>query len=119
MDENTSRLPKRYILIDNKSRSLWGDSYDIPGRTWNGYSPAEYVRAFDENDGFHGRTYEEVHISSMSSNESGYHVYLVANASFLDNWDGDLGHESITAVLAGCAYVTSFRITSAKEDRPC
>jgi hypothetical protein len=65
----------RYILIDNNSGYIYGDSADIDGRIVTG-TPCEVARALDESIGETGRTYEMLN-SSPRDTSTGYHVYRV------------------------------------------
>ena len=58
----------RYILIDNCSGFIWGDSETIEHE-----SPEAYAAALDALSGEPGRCYERV--ASLASNETGYHAH--------------------------------------------
>jgi hypothetical protein len=100
----------RYIIIDNCSGYIWGDSADLAGHIFVG-TPIEYAAALDADIGDPGRIYEECHHHALASNEGGYHVYR-ADVSGSDAvpvvWDGQ-DQETIEAVLRDCEYVTSLR----------
>lgn len=118
----------RYILIDNASGYIWGDSADLDGKIWNGdfinangdldhdASPIGFARALDlrvDPSGTSGREYEEVSRHTLAGNETGYHVYRAdvggseAVAVVQDGQDRDM----IEAVERDCQYVTSIKIT--------
>lgn len=64
----------RYILIDNCSGYIWGDTGDLNGPARD-ESPIEASRRLDESLNEYGRGYEQVSRRQLASNESGYHVY--------------------------------------------
>ncbi len=100
----------RYILIDNYSGYIFGDSADLNGHIFSG-TPVEFAAALDASIGEHGRTYEDVSRHALASNESGYHVYRAdvdgseAVAVVCDGQD----QETIDAVVQDCEYVTTIR----------
>jgi hypothetical protein len=63
----------RYILIDNHSGFIFGDSADLDGKIFTG-TPMEYAAALDASIGEHNHTYERGH-HHPASNRSGYFVY--------------------------------------------
>ena len=99
----------RYILIDNASGYIWGDSSDINGKIVNG-TPIDVARALDKDVGeFLDREYREVGRRQLASNETGYHVYHVYRADIdgsevigpiTDGSDQDM----IEAVERDCEY---------------
>jgi hypothetical protein len=117
----------RYILIDNASGYIFGDTANLPsthvidGETmaaWGDASltPALAARWLDESEVREfGRSYEAVSRSALASNETGYHVYRAdvhgsdAVPVFMDGQD----REAIEAVERDCEYVTTLRC-----DRP-
>ena len=103
----------RYILLDNYTGFIWGDSADIGGRTVSG-TPVEVAAALDAAIDGYSRTYKEVSRHEMASNETGYHVYRAdVNGSEAVAIAGDgQDQDAIDAVLRDCEYVTSIRITS-------
>ncbi len=100
----------RYILIDNNSGYIFGDSADLDGRIFSG-TPIEYAAALDASIGEHGRTYEDVSRYALASNDTGYHVYRAdvdgseAVAVVVDGQDAD----TIAAVVRDCEYVAAIR----------
>ncbi len=100
----------RYILIDNCSGYIFGDSADLKGKLFIG-TPIEFAAALDASIGAQARTYEEVSRYALASNESGYHVYRVDvyGSEALDVvWDGQ-DQDTIDAVIENCDYVTTIR----------
>ena len=60
----------RYILIDNYSGYIFGDTADINGRALQVDNPIDAARAFDEQvRGEHGRAYESIGRARLASNE--------------------------------------------------
>jgi len=102
----------RYILIDNCSGYIFGDSADINGKIFTG-SPVETAKTLDESIGTYGRTYEEVGRHALDSNEGGYHVYR-ADIGVPVVQDGQ-NEETIAAVERDCAYVMTIRCRSEVE----
>lgn len=111
----------RYILIDNASGFIFGDTADYNGKIaiaqTEGGSPIDAARELDETVvGEHGRSYAEVGRRELASNETGYHVYRAdingsdAVATIADGQDPEM----IEAVERDCKYVTTVRCTSAE-----
>ena len=94
----------RYILIDNYSGFIWGDSADLDGAIFSG-TALEFARALDESLGDHGRTYTE-QSRADASNQTGYHVYRAD----VDGSDAvTIVHDgqdpaTIDAVIESCRY---------------
>ncbi len=94
----------RYILIDNYSGYIWGDSADLDGKIFSG-TALEFANALDESVGEYGRTYTEQRRCG-ASNQAGYHVYQadidgsVAVPVVRDGQD----QETIDTVEASCRY---------------
>ena len=66
----------RFILIDNASGYIWGDTANVGGKIAAVETPIEACRAIDADvdaGGTREREYEEV--NSLASNETGYTVY--------------------------------------------
>lgn len=101
----------RYILIDNCSGYIFGDSADLNGNAFDG-TPLEYAAALDASIGEHGRDYEEVSNHALASNETGYHADR-ANDAVPVVGDGT-DQTMIETVLRDCEYVTTIRCT--RED---
>jgi hypothetical protein len=95
----------RFILIDNNSGYIFGDSADIDGKIVTG-TPAEVAAALDASIGEHGRTYVE-HNSAPRDTRTGYHVYRAdINGSEVVGVARDgQDQEAIDAVTSGCEYV--------------
>lgn len=93
----------RYILIDNHTGYIWGDSADLNGQIFTG-TALEFAKALDESLGEHGRSYEEV---SRLDGRSGYSVYRAdINGSDAVNvvFDGQ-DQETIEAVERDCQHL--------------
>ena len=93
----------RYILIDNASGYIWGDSADLHGKIFSG-TALEYAKALDESLKAGGRSYAEQ--SSANAGQSGYHVYradINGNDAVPVVWDGQ-SQETIDAVTESCRY---------------
>lgn len=108
----------RYILIDNCSGYIWGDTADYNGKMANAQrqslGPVEAARELDELVvGCYGREYEEVSRYTLASNETGYHVYRAdvrGSDAVPTVTDGQSG-EQIADVERECEYVTTIRCT--------
>jgi hypothetical protein len=94
----------RYILIDNNSGYIFGDSADLNGSIFSG-SPVEFAAALDASIGEHGRVYEELSRNPRDTS-TGYDVYR-ADVDGSDAvpvvWDGQ-DQETINAVTQSCRY---------------
>ena len=100
----------RYILIDNCSGYIFGDSADLGGHIFSG-TPVEFAAALDASIGERGRTYEDASRHALASNETGYHVYRAdvdGSEAVAVVWDGQ-DQETIDAVVQDCEYVTTIR----------
>ena len=104
-----------YILIDNASGYIFGDSRDLDGKLFVG-TPAEFAAALDESIGEHGHGY--VHLPfSLRSHTTGYHVYRIdvrdseAVAIVQDGQNPD----TIQEVVESCEYA-GFVYRTARED---
>lgn len=94
----------RYILVDNYSGFIWGDSADLDGAIFSG-SALDFARALDESVGEHGRTYAE-QPRPDASNQSGYHVYradINGSDAVTVVHDGQ-DQATIDAVTESCRY---------------
>jgi hypothetical protein len=92
----------RYILIDNASGYIWGDSADIGGKIVTG-TPVEVARALDEDIGeFTYRAYQVISRSQLSTNETGYIVYR-ADKTMPIVTDGQ-DQDQIESVINDCEY---------------
>ena len=106
----------RYILIDNNSGYIWGDSADLEGKIFNG-TPVEFAKALDESLGAYGREYDELSFSQHRNDiTSGYRVYRAdvrgseAVAVVQDGQDQDM----IDAVERDCAELCFISIRDAE-----
>lgn len=114
----------RYILIDNCSGYIFGDTAALPTHTFagddfpisqSGLTPLEAARWLDEADiREFGRTYEEVSRHALASNQTGYHVYRadVGGSDAVPPTEDGQNQEAIKAVERDCEYVTTVRCTS-------
>ena len=104
----------RYILIDNYSGFIWGDSADLDGAIFSG-TALEFAKALDESIGEHGRTYTKQSRADASS-QLGYHVYradINGSDAVTIVHDGQ-SQETIDAVTESCRYegfIASSRVT--------
>ena len=100
----------RYILIDNASGYIFGDSADIDGCVVNG-TPAEVAAAIDASNHEHGRSYVEVPSRELHDAD-GYHIFRAdidgsdAVGPIHDGQDQD----TIRSVKLDCEYVCTLRI---------
>jgi hypothetical protein len=92
----------RYILIENNSGYIRGDSADFNGEPFEG-TPVQYAQALDDSLKEHGRTYELMLNHSPRTTESGYHVYRADDAVPVVEDGQDA--ETIAAVKRDCQYV--------------
>ena len=97
----------RYILIDNGSGYIFGDTADFAsGRQSDIENISDAARMLDESIGEYGREYTTHDLSPMST-VTGYDVYRAdINGSeavpvVLDGQDA----ETISAVISCCVYV--------------
>ena len=93
----------RYILIDNHTGYIWGDSADLNGAIFSG-TDLEYARALDESIGNYGRSYTSQRRARAGQN--GYHVYradIDGSEAVPVVWDGQ-DQETIDAVIASSRY---------------
>jgi len=104
----------RFILIDNCSGYIFGDTGDLDGPARD-ETPLEAAARLDAHIGEFGRSYEEESRGELRSNETGYHVYRAdvrgSDAVPLVN-DGQ-DQATIDRVERECQYVTTIRCTSA------
>ena len=94
----------RYILIDNYSGFIWGDSADLDGTIFSG-TALEFAQALDESIGAHGRTYTE-QSRADASNQTGYHVYRadVDGSDAVTIVHDGQDQATIDAVTESCRY---------------
>ena len=112
----------RYILIDNESGFIVGDTADLPPHTFagedfpvcqSGITPTEAARWLDEAViRTFGRTYEFLS-HNPGDTSTGYPVYNGADAVVVA-WDGQ-DREAIAAVERDCEYVGFVRCHDAQE----
>lgn len=119
----------RYILIDNCSGYVFGDTAclpNVPISTSEGLpmtqsdmtSPIDAARWLDEAEVKEfGRTYEEVSRRALASNETGYHVYRadIKGSEVVPAIDDGENQELIEAVERDCEYVTTIRCTDSQS----
>jgi len=101
----------RYILIDNASGFIFGDTADINGAILAVDTPIDACRALDEQVVHeHGRAYEEA--SSLASNESGYLVYRadVAGSEAVPVVHDGQDQDIIDGVQQNCLLVAMVRV---------
>jgi len=106
----------RYILIDNCSGYIFGDTGDLDGPARD-ETPLEAAARLDAHIGERSRSYEEVSRYGLASNETGYHVYRadVRGAEAIPLVDDGLDQQLIESVERECQYVTTIRCTSADD----
>ena len=100
----------RYILIDNSSGFIWGDTADYAATAELSHTPddgaLEAARLLDENNGVYDRAYRFEH-NAPRDDRTGYHVYRAdvggseAVAVVQDGQD----QETIEAVQRDCEFV--------------
>jgi hypothetical protein len=108
----------RYILIDNDSGYIFGDTADINGECLNlGTSDEDIIeacRAFDESIQAQGRRYSVLshsNLHALANNETGYLVYradINGSEAVTSIWDGQ-DQETIAAVEHDCRLVAVVR----------
>jgi hypothetical protein len=110
----------RYILIDNDSGYIFGDTADINGECLNlGTSDEDIIgacRAFDETIQAQGRRYAVLshsNIRALASNESGYLVYR-SDINGSDQMTS-ICQETIEAVERDCRLVAVVRCADEAE----
>lgn len=94
----------RYILIDNYTGYIWGDSADLDGQIFAGTAP-EFAAAIDASLGNHGRTYTEQGRPDAST-QNGYHVYRadVDGSDAVTIVHDGQDQATIDAVIESCRY---------------
>ena len=100
----------RYILIDNNSGCILGDSADLNGKHYVG-TPEEYAAALDRSVGEVGRTYTLINHNPRSA-ERGYQVYRadVGDGEAVPVVHDGQDRDTIDAVGRDCEYVGFIRI---------
>jgi len=112
----------RFILIDNHTGYVWGDSADLNGGIFVptaeglGAQAVEYAAALDASNGEHDRSYLECSRHALASNETGYHVYRadVGGSEAIGIVRDGQDQETIDSVVRDCEYVSTIRC-SARE----
>jgi hypothetical protein len=106
----------RYIVIDNCSGYIFGDSADLDGRIFSG-TPLEYAAALHVRLGDPAE-FEETGQHTLASNESGYHVYRadVNGSEAVPIAENGQDREAIEAVIRDCEYVTTLRRIEAEAE---
>lgn len=106
----------RYILIDNNSGYIWGDTSDIGGKNLDlGTDETAILNAcmaVDEDCGAPDRTYEVVTKRGLGG-QTGYHVYY-APPGFREVPDGR-DQEAIEAVERDCTLVGIVLVEDVEE----
>lgn len=109
----------RYILIDNSSGYIFGDTSDINGAIYSAESPADAARELDEKIvGQHGRSYRERTDVVSGTSVTGYHVYRAdvrGSEAVPTVWDGQ-DQETIDAVERDCQYVCFVECADERND---
>jgi len=105
----------RYIIIDNGSGYVFGDTGDLDGAARD-ETPLEAVGRLDASIYAHGRLYADESRHDLSSNETGYHVYRadVRGSEAVPLVDDGQDQETIDSIVRDCEYVTTIRCTSAE-----
>jgi len=96
----------RYILIDNASGYIWGDTSDIDGENASAETPEEAARLLDESLGQRGRRYT-LHEATPHETTSGYDVYradVKGGPDVIAEIEDGTDHEAIEAVEKLCQY---------------
>jgi hypothetical protein len=107
----------RYILIDNNSGYIFGDTADLPGFDGSGGSPIDAARTLDASIGVHGRDYELLYRNPADTG-TGYDVYRAdidgseAVPVVQDGQDPD----TIAAVVQHCEHVGFVRCRDAAAE---
>lgn len=106
----------RYILIDNCSGYIWGDTGDLNGAARD-ETPIEAAARLDASLMGGLRTYEETSRHDLASNETGYHVYRadVGGSEAVPLVSNGQDEDTIEACLLRCKYVTTLRTSDAEE----
>lgn len=107
----------RYILIDNFSGYVWGDSADLDGRIFVG-TPIEFALALDAHiGGEQGHTYEECGKRCLASNETGYQVFRadINGSDAVPVVRDGRQQKTIEDIVRSCEYVTTLRRIANEE----
>ena len=97
----------RYILIDNYTGYIWGDTGDLDGPA-RGETPEDAAKRLDESLHTFGRVYE-THGPNYrpAANDGAYHVHSAdvdGSEAVMLVWDGQ-DRETINSVLRYCPKV--------------
>lgn len=105
----------RYILIDNYSGYIFGDSADLDGKSFTG-SPEEFAEALDKSNGAYGRAYE-FGIAPPRDTSTGYHVYRADDGydAIPPVQDGQ-NQATIEAVQRACTYHGYIAVSGPTDD---
>jgi hypothetical protein len=104
----------RYILIDNCSGYIWGDSADLDGKVFTG-TAVEFAAALDRSvdpSAAVGREYVE-EARADNGSETGYHVYEADGAPAFH--EGQSQSEAARAVKMSCPYDGFIRVVETVE----
>jgi hypothetical protein len=95
----------RYILIDNNSGYIWGDSADFAAHIQSDLEPIEAARTLDASLGATGAYWE----TNSTDPHTCYHVYRadVAGSEAVPVISDGQDQEMIDAVERDCKYITS------------
>jgi len=107
----------RYIIIDNNTGYIFGDTHNVNGKLAEAGDAIDACRVIDEGLGVYERRYEGVNFHRLAtSTETGYHVYRAEAGAedFPPVIDGQ-DRETIAAVERDCIYITSVLCLPAKE----
>ena len=94
----------RFILIDNNSGYVFGDSADLNGSIFYG-TALEYAKALDASNGEHDRTYDLLSFNPRDTS-GGYHIFradIDGSEAVTVVWDGQ-DKETIENVERSCRY---------------
>lgn len=96
----------RYILIDNNSGYIFGDSADFAAGNQSDLTPTEAARLMDESIGEHGREYRELS-SVPRDTRTGYAVYRadINGSEAVPVVQDGQDREMIEAVERDCEFV--------------
>ena len=101
----------RYILIDNHTGYIFGDSADIAGKIVSD-TPCAVAEALDTSIGVHGRTYTEL-AHDPRDTRTGYHVYRadINGSEVVPVVQDGQSREAIETIQRDCEYVCFVQMT--------
>ena len=101
----------RYILIDNNSGYIFGDSADFAAGNQPDLTPIEAARRLDESIGEHGREYRELS-SAPHDTRTGYAVYRadINGSEAVPLIQDGQDQELIEAVNRDCEFVAFIEV---------